>query len=64
MVITRFAPSPTGGLHLGNIRVAFFNYLFSKKYNGKFLLRCEDTDVIRSKKKFFVDIIKGLSCIV
>ncbi len=43
-VRVRFAPSPTGGLHLGGVRTALFNYLFAHKYNGKFILRIEDTD--------------------
>jgi glutamyl-tRNA synthetase len=48
MVITRFAPSPTGYLHIGGARTALFNYLFAKHNNGKFLLRIEDTDQERS----------------
>lgn len=47
-VITRFAPSPTGYLHIGSARSALFNYLFAKHYNGKFMLRIEDTDQARS----------------
>ena len=43
----RFAPSPTGGLHLGGVRTALFNYLFAKQHNGKFILRVEDTDQTR-----------------
>lgn len=50
-VITRFAPSPTGYLHIGGARTALFNYLFAKKNNGKFLLRIEDTDQARSTKE-------------
>ncbi|KAJ8969825.1 hypothetical protein NQ317_019532 [Molorchus minor] len=46
-VRVRFAPSPTGFLHLGGLRTALYNYLFAKKYNGKFLLRIEDTDQTR-----------------
>lgn len=46
-VRVRFAPSPTGGLHLGGVRTALFNYLFAKKYNGSFVLRVEDTDQTR-----------------
>ena len=42
--ICRFAPSPTGFLHVGNIRAAIINYLYAKKENGKFLLRLDDTD--------------------
>ena len=44
-VVTRFAPSPTGLLHIGGARTALFNYLFSKHYQGKFLLRIENTDL-------------------
>lgn len=44
---TRFAPSPTGNLHLGSIRTALFNYLFAKRTKGQFLLRIEDTDQVR-----------------
>ena len=43
-VRVRFAPSPTGPLHIGGVRTALFNYLFAKKYNGTFVLRIEDTD--------------------
>ena len=49
-VIVRFAPSPTGPLHIGGVRTALFNYLFAKKNNGKFLLRIEDTDQNRYVK--------------
>ena len=48
----RFAPSPTGRLHLGGARTALSNFLYSKKHGGKFLLRIEDTDTARSKKKY------------
>ena len=44
MVRVRFAPSPTGALHIGGVRTALFNYLFAKKHGGDFLLRIEDTD--------------------
>ncbi len=47
MVRTRFAPSPTGGLHLGGVRTALFSYLYAKKNNGQFVLRVEDTDQTR-----------------
>ncbi len=60
---TRFAPSPTGKMHIGNIRIAFFNYLLNKKLNGKFFLRIEDTDKNRNSKKFVNSIIKDLSWI-
>ena len=43
----RFAPSPTGGLHMGGVRTALFSYLFAKKHNGDFILRIEDTDQTR-----------------
>ena len=45
-VRTRFAPSPTGALHLGSLRTALFNYLLAKHYNGQFILRIEDTDAV------------------
>ena len=51
-VITRFAPSPTGALHLGNARTAFFSYLWARKTRGRFILRIEDTDVERSQARF------------
>tara|TARA_A100001011_G_scaffold395007_1_gene488817 strand:- start:46639 stop:48015 length:1377 start_codon:yes stop_codon:yes gene_type:complete len=60
MVITRFAPSPTGKLHIGGARTALFNFLYSKNQNGKFLLRIEDTDKKRSEKKFENQIISSL----
>ena len=50
-VVTRFAPSPTGYLHIGGVRTALFNWLYAKKNNGKFLLRIEDTDRKRSTKE-------------
>jgi len=51
MVITRFAPSPTGYLHIGGLRTALYSYLWSKKNSGKFLLRIEDTDLKRNSKE-------------
>ncbi len=57
----RIAPSPTGPLHIGVVRSALFNYLFAKKHGGKFVLRIEDTDKERSKKKFEDDIIYSLN---
>ena len=57
MVITRFAPSPTGFLHIGNVRAALMNYLLAKKSSGIFILRIDDTDRERSKQKY-VDAIK------
>ena len=46
-VRVRFAPSPTGALHIGGLRTALFNYLYAKKFNGEFILRIEDTDLSR-----------------
>ena len=60
-IITRFAPSPTGFLHIGSARTALFNYLFAKKNNGKFLLRIEDTDKARSTEESIQAIISGLT---
>ncbi len=48
LVRTRFAPSPTGHLHIGGARTALFNYLFARHHGGRFLLRIEDTDRARS----------------
>lgn len=59
-IITRFAPSPTGFLHIGGARTALFNYLFAKHHNGKFLLRIEDTDQARSTKDAVDAIFSGL----
>jgi len=59
-VLTRFAPSPTGYLHIGGARTALFNYLFAKHNGGKFLLRIEDTDEKRSSKEAVDAILKGL----
>ena len=60
-VVTRFAPSPTGLLHIGGARTALFNYLFSKHYQGKFLLRIENTDLKRSTKEATNAIYEGLN---
>ncbi len=60
-IVTRFAPSPTGDLHIGGIRTAIFNWLFARANNGKFLLRIEDTDHDRSDKEYTKSIIDGLS---
>ena len=62
-VATRFAPSPTGPLHIGGIRTALFNWLYSKKNKGKFYLRIEDTDKERSKKEYKDQIIQSLKWI-
>ncbi|MCR1811836.1 glutamate--tRNA ligase [Sulfurospirillum sp. hDNRA2] len=51
MIVTRFAPSPTGYLHIGGLRTALYSYLWAKRNNGKFLLRIEDTDLARNSKE-------------
>ena len=60
-IVTRFAPSPTGYLHIGGARTALINYLFAKKNSGKFLLRIEDTDYNRSDSKCSEAILQSLS---
>ncbi len=62
-VATRFAPSPTGPLHIGGVRTALFNWLYSKNQNGDFYLRIEDTDKERSKEEYKDQIIKSLKWI-
>lgn len=59
-VVTRFAPSPTGNLHIGGARTALFNFLYAKHNGGTFKLRVEDTDQKRSKKEFEGSIIDGM----
>ena len=63
LVATRFAPSPTGPLHIGGVRTALFNWLFSKNNKGKFYLRIEDTDKERSKEEYKKQIIDSLDWI-
>ena len=63
LVATRFAPSPTGPLHIGGVRTALFNWLFSKNNKGKFYLRIEDTDKKRSKDEYKNQIIQSLKWI-
>ncbi|MBM3251341.1 MAG: glutamate--tRNA ligase [Candidatus Omnitrophica bacterium] len=60
MIRVRFAPSPTGNLHIGGARTALFNWLYAKAQNGKFILRIEDTDVKRSEKKYLAEILDSL----
>ena len=60
-IVTRFAPSPTGNLHIGSARTALFNWLFAKNTKGKFLLRIEDTDKVRSTKESINKILDGLT---
>ena len=62
-IATRFAPSPTGALHIGGVRTALFNWLFSKNQKGTFHLRIEDTDKERSKDEHKIQIIKSLKWI-
>jgi len=59
MVVTRFAPSPTGYLHIGGLRTALFSYLWAKKNGGKFVLRIEDTDKARNSKEATEAILKA-----
>lgn len=61
MIRTRFAPSPTGMLHVGSVRTALYNYLFAKRHGGQFLLRIEDTDRERSTKEAIDMILGGLN---
>ena len=60
MVRVRFAPSPTGNLHIGGARTALFNWLYAHAKGGKFVLRIEDTDLVRSKKEFLDEILNSL----
>lgn len=59
--VTRFAPSPTGALHIGGVRTALFNYVYAKQNSGKFLIRVEDTDTERSTRVFEENILQGLA---
>ncbi len=56
----RFAPSPTGYVHVGNARTALFNWLFARHYGGAFVLRIEDTDIERSKEEFERQLVEDL----
>ena len=58
MTTTRFAPSPTGHIHVGNLRAALFNYLIARKAGGTFILRFDDTDRDRSKQEY----MDGIRC--
>ena len=57
MLKVRFAPSPTGFLHIGGARTCLFNWLYARKLNGKFILRIEDTDQERSKQEYLNEIL-------
>ena len=61
MIRVRFAPSPTGNLHIGGARTALFNWLYAKAKKGEFILRIEDTDKKRSKKKYLDEILESLT---
>ncbi len=61
MTVTRFAPSPTGYLHIGNLRTALFNYLIARKAGGQFILRLDDTDPTRSKPEYADGIMEDLN---
>ena len=58
--VTRFAPSPTGSLHLGNARTALFSHLWARKAGGRFILRIEDTDAGRSEPRFRDELLSQL----
>ncbi|MEL0056184.1 MAG: glutamate--tRNA ligase family protein, partial [Methylophilaceae bacterium] len=60
MIITRFAPSPTGDLHIGGIRTALFSWAYAKKHQGQFILRIEDSDVERSSQEAVDIILEGM----
>ena len=61
-VRVRFAPSPTGYVHVGNARTALFNWLFARHSGGSMVLRIEDTDVERSEVRFETQLIEDLRC--
>ena len=59
VVRTRFAPSPTGFLHIGSVRTAFFNWLYARKHRGQYLLRIDDTDQQRNVAEALAPILHG-----
>jgi glutamyl-tRNA synthetase len=61
MTVTRFAPSPTGNIHVGNLRTALFNYLITRQAGGEFILRIDDTDPVRSKQEYIDGIKEDLT---
>ena len=63
-VRTRFAPSPTGYLHIGGVRSALFNWLFARQHGGQFILRIDDTDVARNVDEALQPILDGLQWLV
>jgi glutamyl-tRNA synthetase len=60
-ITTRFAPSPTGYLHVGGARTALFSWLYARKHGGKFILRIEDTDIVRSTQESVDAILQGMA---
>src|SRR3569623_2843355 len=60
LVKTRFAPSPTGLIHLGNVRTALFNALYARNQRGVFLLRIEDTDLERSRGEYILSLMEDM----
>src|SRR5262245_52721830 len=60
MVRVRFAPSPTGFLHIGGARTALFNWMYARAQGGKFILRIEDTDQVRSKTEYLDEIMDSM----
>lgn len=60
-IVTRFAPSPTGLFHVGSYRTALFSYLYARQHGGKFILRIEDTDKLRSKPEYEANILESLA---
>src|SRR5262249_36525323 len=64
MIKTRFAPSPTGHLHIGSVRTALYSWLYAKKMNGIFILRIEDTDLERSTQESIENILEGMRWLV
>ena len=60
MVRVRFAPSPTGFLHIGGARTALFNWMYAKAQGGQFILRIEDTDKVRSKPEYLEEILDSM----
>ena len=61
MVRVRFAPSPTGFLHIGSARTALFNWMYAKAQGGQFILRIEDTDKVRSKPEYLEEILESMT---
>jgi nondiscriminating glutamyl-tRNA synthetase len=60
-VVTRLAPSPTGSIHIGNVRTGIFNYLFARHVGGQFMIRVEDTDKERSKREYEVEMLANIA---